>query len=323
MLSVIRGGFSIELADPLPGGVIRLAPPRMPPRMSRGIAAEVHSLCIRGVMERAVDHPRLCLPPTPPPPSSFLFPALGIFLVDSKPEENQPAYQPVTLQDGNTEVHPPPVQTRGLDCVHRPKGRLPSRPNRSRIKGHSRLCSSLKYVPLQGATVRPKARTTPVHKARSVRGSLPQAAGPASVLLPGRLAPGGRVPGTTVPPAALPTTDSAGPGVYSKLGEVGAYAFTAPDLPRSRHRSTPPTISQALHPRLSALHLTKWPLSGRPAHRRAFSKCFPKKCEISKCHSFLISYPIFIIFAPICREIFTLSFEIMVILDWTSPLKSI
>ena len=52
-------------------------------------------------------------------------------------------------------------------------------------------------------------------------------------------------------------------------------------------------------------------------------KCFPKKCEISKCHNFLISYPIFIIFAPICREIFTLSFEIMVILDWTSPLMNI
>ena len=28
-------------------------------------------------------------------------------------------------------------------------------------------------------------------------------------------------------------------------------------------------------------------------------------------------------FAPICREIFTLSFEIMVILDWTSPLKQL
>ena len=65
VLSVIRGGFSIELADPLPGGVIQLAPPRMPPRMSRGIAAEVHALCIRGVMERAVDHPRLCPPPPP------------------------------------------------------------------------------------------------------------------------------------------------------------------------------------------------------------------------------------------------------------------
>ena len=51
-------------------------------------------------------------------------------------------------------------------------------------------------------------------------------------------------------------------------------------------------------------------------------KCFPKKCEISKCHNFLISYPIFIIFEPICREIFTLSFEIMVILDWTSPLRA-
>ena len=43
--------------------------------------------------------------------------------------------------------------------------------------------------------------------------------------------------------------------------------------------------------------------------------------KISKCHNFLISYPIVIIFAPICREIFTLSFEILVILDWTSPLK--
>ena len=70
--------------------------------------------------------------------------------------------------------------------------------------------------------------------------AFPQAAGPASVLLPGRLASGGRVPGTAVPPAAIPTTDSAGPGVYSKLGEVGTYAFTAPDLPRSRQRSPPP-----------------------------------------------------------------------------------
>ena len=54
-------------------------------------------------------------------------------------------------------------------------------------------------------------------------------------------------------------------------------------------------------------------------------KCFPKKLEISKFHNFLISYPIFIIFAPICREIFTLSFEIMVILDWSLdfPFKEI
>ena len=63
-----------------------------------------------------------------------------------------------------------------------------------------------------------------------------------------------------------------------------------------------------------------------PTHSFEYSKglvkkCFPKKCEISKCHNFLISYPIFIIFAPICGEIFTLSFEIMLILDWTSPLR--
>ena len=47
---------------------------------------------------------------------------------------------------------------------------------------------------------------------------------------------------------------------------------------------------------------------------------FSEKCEISKCRHFLISYPIFIIFAPICMEIFTLSFKIMITLDWTSPL---
>ena len=65
-----------------------------------------------------------------------------------------------------------------------------------------------------------------------------------------------------------------------------------------------------------------------PTHSFEYSwglvkKCFPEKIEISKCHNFLISYPIFIIFAPICRDIFTLSFEIMVILDWTSPLKAL
>ena len=55
-------------------------------------------------------------------------------------------------------------------------------------------------------------------------------------------------------------------------------------------------------------------------HKELVKKCFLKKCEISKCHNSLISYPIFIIFAPIYREIFILSFEFKVILDWTSPL---
>ena len=50
-------------------------------------------------------------------------------------------------------------------------------------------------------------------------------------------------------------------------------------------------------------------------------KCFPKKFEISKCHNFLISYPIFIIFVPYCRGKFSLSFEIVIILARTSPLK--
>ena len=55
---------------------------------------------------------------------------------------------------------------------------------------------------------------------------------------------------------------------------------------------------------------------------RTGQEMFSENMWNSKCHNFLISYPICIIFAPICREIFTLSFEIMIILDWTSPLKT-
>ena len=57
-------------------------------------------------------------------------------------------------------------------------------------------------------------------------------------------------------------------------------------------------------------------------HNRLVKKYFPKKLEISKCHNFLISYPIFIIFAPICREIYSTahynsSHKTCIILDWT------
>jgi len=63
VLSVVANGFTIHLADPLPGGVIRLSSPRMPPHMCRGIAGEIAELYSRGVVERAADHPRLCLSP--------------------------------------------------------------------------------------------------------------------------------------------------------------------------------------------------------------------------------------------------------------------
>ena len=48
------------------------------------------------------------------------------------------------------------------------------------------------------------------------------------------------------------------------------------------------------------------------------SSVFRKKIEISKCHNFLISYPIFIIFALFCRELFSFSFKIYQILEWIS-----
>ena len=52
-----------QLADLLPGGAVRLVPPRMSPSMNRGIAAEVNALCLGGVVERTIDQPELCLSP--------------------------------------------------------------------------------------------------------------------------------------------------------------------------------------------------------------------------------------------------------------------
>ena len=101
-------------------------------------------------------------------------------------------------------------------------------------EGPVRLYSGKKHVPLQGSALQPQTRTAPVHKTGRVRGGLPQTARAEIVLLPGRLASGGRIPGLAVPTAALSSPDCAGLRLSNKLGEIGASAYTAPDLPRSR-----------------------------------------------------------------------------------------
>ena len=63
VLSIIRGGFSIELATPLPGGVVRLPSPRMPAGMRGSLRLEINTLLAKGVVERVTDHPRLCVSP--------------------------------------------------------------------------------------------------------------------------------------------------------------------------------------------------------------------------------------------------------------------
>ena len=166
--------------------------------------------------------------------------ALGEIPYDPQPKKDQLAYQSSTLQNGDARIHPPPPQTGGLDRVHRPEGCLSPRPYRTRIKGPVRLYSGKKHVPIQGSAFRSQTRTAPVHKTGRVRGGLPQTARAETVLLPGRLASGGRIPGLAVPTAALSSPDCAGFRLPNKLGEIGARAYAAPDLPRSRHRSAPP-----------------------------------------------------------------------------------
>ena len=163
---------------------------------------------------------------------------LGEIPYDPQSKEDQRTYQTRPLQNGNAQIHPPPPQAGGLDRVHRPEGCIPPRPYRTRIKGPVRLYSGRGHVPLQGSALRPSARTAPVHKTGRVRGGLPQTEGPKIVLLSGRLASGGRDPGRTVPAAALSSPDCAGPRLSRKLEEIGARTHAAPDLPRSRHRST-------------------------------------------------------------------------------------
>ena len=154
--------------------------------------------------------------------------ALGEIPHDSQPEENKLAYQPVPLQDGDAENHPPPPQAGGLDGFHRSQGRLSPRPDRSRVKRSTRLRRSRKSVSLQSATVRLKARTTPIHKTSHVRGGLPQAAWPSGFLLPRRLAPSGKISGVTVPPASVLAADSSRPGFHNQLGKIGAHTYTRP-----------------------------------------------------------------------------------------------
>ena len=51
VLTIIRGGFVVELSEPLLGAVVRLPTPRMPPHIRAGMAAEITALLSKGVIE--------------------------------------------------------------------------------------------------------------------------------------------------------------------------------------------------------------------------------------------------------------------------------
>ena len=63
VLSVVRGGFSIELSGPLPGGAIRRRSPRMTAHNNQLITAEIETLLKKGAIERVMDHKGLSLSP--------------------------------------------------------------------------------------------------------------------------------------------------------------------------------------------------------------------------------------------------------------------
>ena len=63
VLSVIRGGYRIDIADSIPNGVIRLRPPALPALHRQHISQEVSLLLQKGAIETVRDHPMLSLSP--------------------------------------------------------------------------------------------------------------------------------------------------------------------------------------------------------------------------------------------------------------------
>ena len=135
--------------------------------------------------------------------------------------------------------------------------------------------------PFGGGSVRIRTQCSPPEV-------LLQGPGPSSLEDRRLLLPMEGVPGLCLP-ADLPHSprtaeDSRGSGVGGANSTairprrnwdlIGLLAGSPRTLPLRPDLIAQP-ISQALHPRLSALHLTAWPLSGRPAHRRAFPTGLP------------------------------------------------
>ena len=63
VLSVVREGFCIHLAEPLPRGAIRIRPPLLSPPLQQHVSSEIQQLLEKGAIEQVRDHPLLCLSP--------------------------------------------------------------------------------------------------------------------------------------------------------------------------------------------------------------------------------------------------------------------
>ena len=63
VLSIVRDGFSIALAGPLPGGAIRRRTPPTGAPTHQLLATEIAALLKKGAIERVRDHSHLCLSP--------------------------------------------------------------------------------------------------------------------------------------------------------------------------------------------------------------------------------------------------------------------
>ena len=217
VLSIVRSGLVVELSEPLPGGVIRMPTPRMPPHVRAGMTAEITALLNKGVIEPMADHPRLCLSPV------FLVPKRsGSFRLILNLKRINRYIGSVHFRMETLASILPYLNPGRLDCLHRLKRCVSSRTYSRTVKRLARLYVQRKGLSLQSAALRAQARTPRLHKAGRMRGRIPPPAGSTHLLLPRRLAAGSPLAPTVKAAPGLPVADSTGPGVYYQLGQVEA-----------------------------------------------------------------------------------------------------
>ena len=140
------GRLYIELSEPLPGDVVRLPTPRMPPLFRAGMAAEITALLSKGVIDKRFNRYIGSV--------HFRMETLASILPYLDPGDST-----VSIDLLDTYLH------------------VPSRS----VKRLARLYIQRKRLSLQSTALRAQARTSPIHEASRMRGRFPPSAGVAEI----------------------------------------------------------------------------------------------------------------------------------------------
>ena len=219
VLSVIRGGYRIDIAEPIPNGVIRLRPPALPALHRQHISQEVSLLLQKGAIETVRDHPSLCDTQ-----------ALGEVACDSQYEGDQHVHSHRTLPNGDSCVHLAHTGGRGLGDLARSNGCLLPYTDSPCISGSVGVCVSRPNLSVSSFALRASPSPESLHSDSFGSGSFPSGSRPSLVHLPRRLVVGGEFRAKAPCPVELSAPHNSESGLPSELGKVGVISHSHPHL---------------------------------------------------------------------------------------------